>query len=114
MPEKRPLHRDPLATYDSLGRKEPRRAGGLIELMRGMPWLMGAFDKEVPSEFFQVDGDSAVVACPCKTEDPPVVPFNVATRCDGDGCGRWFFFDSNRVRVAREPAETDLQTSVVD
>lgn len=109
--DERPFHRDPLATYDALGRKQPKRAGGVIELLRGMPWLMGRFSREVPPEFYVMDGDSVVVACPCKTEQPPSVPFNVATRCEGEGCGRWFFFDGDRVRVAREP---DLQTQVVD
>lgn len=97
-----PFHRDPLATYDALGRKQPKRVG-LIEVLRALPWMMGVFERRVPPEFYALEGDVAVVACQCKTEQPPRVPFNVVTRCDGEGCGRWFFFDGDVVRVAREP-----------
>lgn len=103
---------DPLATYDALGRKQPKRLGFIEWALRPMPWLMRHFDKTVPSEFFAMDGDDAIIACPCGVDPPPRVPFNMPVRCEGEGCGRWFFFDRQTVRVATERAE--LQTSVVD
>ncbi len=98
--------RDPLATYDALGRKAPKTLG-LIELMRGLPWLLGAFDKEVPQEFVVVEVGVATVSCPCQPEVLPRVPFNIPVYCQGEGCRRWFFFDGIRVRVAREPGQPD-------
>ncbi len=98
---------DSLATYDALGRKQPKRLG-FVEHARRMPWLMRYFTKQVPGEFFIRVGDTAVIACPCKASDPRV-PINIVTRCDGDGCGRWFLFDGRNVRVAREPQVEDTE-----
>lgn len=68
-----------------------------------MPWALRAFQAEVPGEWFALDGDVAVIACPCKVDPPPAARFNVVTRCAGEGCGRWFFFNGSRVLVAKEP-----------
>lgn len=73
-------------------------------MLRTLPWLLQHFQAEVPGEFFAVDGNVATVACPCKVEPAPAVPFNVVTPCVGEDCRRWFFYDGSRVLVARERA----------
>lgn len=97
---------DPLATYDALYRKQPKKFGA-IEGFRALPWLIRYFTKKVPDDFWMLDRDCAVVACLCKTETPPVVPFNQLVECTGEGCGRWFFFDGVRVLVARNAEGSD-------
>ncbi len=106
---RKPLHRDPLATYDALGRKQPKGLG-LIELLRGVPGLLGVFDKVVPPEFYARENDAAIVTCSCGVPEKLTVPFNRPVHCEGVGCHRWFFYDTIRVRVAREP---DPPTEVV-
>lgn len=101
-----PIHPDPLARYDALGRKQLKRMG-FTEYLRAMPWLLGYFTKDVPGEMFMLDGEDAVVSCPCGVEPAPRVPFNQVVRCEGERCRRWFFFDGRRVRVARETAVVD-------
>lgn len=103
--DRRPFHRDPLATYDALGRKQPKQVG-FMEVLRGAPWLLGAFDREVPSEHWSkasgVERGEAMASVDCPCGSNPVVAFNVPMLCKG-GCRRWFFFDGARIRVAREP-----------
>lgn len=103
----RPVHRDPLAEYDHLNRKQLKRIG-FVEVLRTLPWLLRGFQAEVPGEFFAVDGNVATIACPCKADPPPAAPFNVVTRCEGEDCRRWFFYDGSRVLVARGPVDEDL------
>lgn len=99
-----PMDPDPLASYDALYRKQPKRLGA-VEGFRAVPWLLHYFDKEVPGSFWMLDGDEAVISCPCG--HTPYVPFNVLVECDGPDCGRCFFFDGNRVRVARNAEGSD-------
>jgi hypothetical protein len=109
----RPARRDPLAEYDLLFRKVPKRLG-FVEACRAVPGLFNRFQKRVPGEMFVLVGEDVVeVACPCGADPPPRVKFNVATPCDERAlekhppelrCDRWFFFDSREVRVAREAA----------
>lgn len=107
----RPWHRDPLASYDRLGRKQPKQLGGALESIRAFPGLIAVFDKKVPPRHYVRDGDghatAAVVTCPCKVSPPPRVPRNVFVRCKGSDCGRWFWFTGSEIRVATEPAGTD-------
>ncbi len=112
------VRRDPLATYDSLGRKQLKRVG-LIELMRGIPWLLAAFDKTVPPSYYEArpDGEphGVLLQCSCGATGL-VVPFNVPTPCGGESCRRWFFYDNSSLRSAREPEGEmrDPETPVVD
>lgn len=104
--------RDPLATYDALGRKQPKRVGGFHEFLRGHPWMLRNFPKTVPGEMFMLDGDMVVVACPCGIDPAPRVPFNRVTRCEGVDCRRWFWWNGMSVLVARPKPESE--TAVVD
>lgn len=105
----RPWHRDPLAEYDGLGRKQPKKLGGALETIRAFPGLISAFDKKVPSQHYVRDVDgvatAAVVTCPCKVVPPPRVPRNTFVRCEGPDCRRWFWFTGKEIRVAREPED---------
>lgn len=103
--------RDPLATYDALGRKQPKRLG-FQEFLRGHPWMLKNFPKTVPGEMFILDGNEVVIACPCKVDPAPRVPFNRVTLCTGQDCGRWFWWNGMSVLVARP--ETESETVVVD
>lgn len=98
---------------------------GAVEAFRVVPGLLAQFAKRVPGEFFLLDGDAAVVACPCGVDPPPRVPFNRILPCDTRAlevpplsrdprvpepeapplrCYRWFFFDGRNVRVMTDPS----------
>lgn len=64
-----------------------------------VPGLAGEFKLEIPGEFWNEDGDAAVVACPCGHE--PVCELAIPTECD---CDRFFLWTGDSVRVARYPA----------
>lgn len=120
--DERPWHRDPVAEYDGLGRKQPRVPGGAIQTFRSYPWILRHFNRVVPPEFFTLGEDDgvpiAVVACHCKVQPSPHVPFNTFVRCEGEDCRRWFWFTGKEIKVAREPEgyvhEADPWTAVVD
>lgn len=107
-----PIYRDPLAAYDALGRKQLKRQG-FVEHLRAFPCLLAPFTARVPDEMYMLDGSEVVVACPCGVDPPPRVPFNRVTRCEGEDCGRWFFWDLKRVRVATEPEYAAKRRTVV-
>jgi hypothetical protein len=115
--DERPWHRDPVANYDALGRKQPKTLGGAMETMRAFPSLALHFDKRVPADFFELDRDggpvAVVVKCPCKADPPPRIPVNSLVHCEGKGCGRWFWFTGKEIRVARDPSEAETPTPVV-
>lgn len=84
---------------------------------KAVPGLASNFSRKIPPEFWSLDGESAVVACPCGEE--PVIELGVATFCGGsdwidedrdrdderDGCGRAYLYDGQAVRVAFSPAK---------
>lgn len=76
---------------------EPRRLD-VAMMARAVPEVAGQFfqecAKQVPPEFWQLDGDEAIIACPCE-HDPHVGLQQLAT-CE---CGRMFVFDGDQVRV---------------
>lgn len=76
---------------------EPRRLNFAV-MARAAPGLAQQFmqepAKQVPSEFWQLDGDAAIIACPCEAD--PNVPVQQPVTCE---CGRMFVFDGDQVRV---------------
>ena len=88
--------------------REPRRVGFAM-LARAVPGLAAQFEippaKLVPPEFWQLDGEQAVIACPCGAE-PRIRPDGLT----GCGCGRLFAFDGRQIRSRLgEPVEEDDQ-----
>jgi hypothetical protein len=87
---------------------DPRRLD-LGMMCRAVPGLAAQIvenSKPVPGEFWQLDGDEAIIACPCKL-DACVAAQELQT-CE---CGRMFAFDGDQVRAipasffAEQPAE---------
>lgn len=95
-----PVNPDPLATYDALGRKVPKRLG-FLEVARGLPWIVGEFDKVVPPRFVthHENSTSVTVACVCGTA--VLCAFNRVTECPS--CSRDFVNFDATVRVAGTP-----------
>lgn len=89
---------------------EPRRLNFAM-MARHAPRIAQLFmedpGKQVPPEFWQPDGDEAIVACPCEQE--PKVPVQQLVTCE---CGRMFVFDGDQVRVL--PASFFAEARVVD
>lgn len=85
--------------------REPRRVGFTI-MARAVPGLGQQFAvppaKRVPGEFWQLEVDEAVVACPCGVE--PRVRLDGVVACE---CGRLFVFDGDEVRARPPVAEED-------
>lgn len=69
-----------------------------LTFARAVPGLLAQFTATVPGEFWTVDSETAVVACPCG--ETPNVPFNSIRDC---GCERIFAFTGREVRVANSP-----------
>lgn|SRR3954447_18951963 len=102
-PRERPVDLDPLRTYDRLDRNQPRRLGFMELVVRPFPWILRAFRGRVPDNFIaQVDDGEVEVPCVCKAVT--LIPFNIATPCEGN-CGRWFWYFAGSVRVAYESPE---------
>lgn len=81
-------------------RSEPRRIG--IDLaFRRFEGFAALFERQVPSEFWTIEGFSAVVACPCGVEEPPKVRTAQTATCE---CGRSYLYTGETVRVAFSPA----------
>lgn len=96
-----PIEYDPLRVYDALGRNQPRRLGFMETVVRPFPWLLAMFTGRVPDEMVATIGDG-VVEVPCTCKATTVVPYNVATECEG-GCGRYFWHIGPNVRVGYDP-----------
>lgn len=93
------------ADYRRIGHRNEPRVLNLLDYnhaTQGM--LLGVFDREVPAEFWSLDGVTAVVSCPCG--ETPLVPVAVPRSCEGEDCGRAFLFTGRVVRVAFSPAKT--------
>lgn len=80
----------------------PRRLGlrGLLGSPAVRSGVAENFQTEIPHEFWQPDGDDALVSCPCG--ETPVVGRELLAECD---CGRWFLFTGAAVWVWRPPAD---------
>lgn len=81
--------------------REPRRLTSAF-LLSTVPHYLAPFQREVPGEFWNIDGDHAIVACPCKVDPPPEVPLGGTRECAGEGCGRWYLATRNTVLCANE------------
>jgi hypothetical protein len=93
---------------------EPKRLS-FLTFAKVVPGLASVFSRKIPPEFWSLDGNAAVIACPCGEE--PVAILGVATFCGGtdwidedrerdderDGCGRAYLYDGQVVRVAFSP-----------
>lgn len=88
-------------------RRFPRRLTSAF-LLGTVPHYLAPFQREVPGNFWNVDGDHVVVACPCKVDPPPEIPFGHARECHGEDCGRWYLATPNSVLAAN--AETIAAT----
>lgn len=93
-----PVRFDPLARYDALYRKQPKRIG-FMEVVRAVPALLAQFPGRVPSERWKVldDDDQAVFDCVCGeiVHAPP----NALTDCVG--CERSFAFVGSQILVSK-------------
>lgn len=87
--------------------KEPRRMTSAF-LLSTVPHYLAPFQREVPGQFWWVEGEQVVVACPCKVDPSPSIPFGHARECPGEDCGRWYLVTPNVVLCAN--AETIAAT----
>lgn len=93
-----PLHPDPAATYDALGRKQPQRLGFMV-MARAIPGFAALFSGRVPDGMYAlVEGDVVEVLCVCKPPEPLRCHLWTPTPC---ACDRWFVYTGADVRVAR-------------
>lgn len=91
-----PVNPDPLATFDALGRKQPKRLG-FMEVVRGLPWAMRERTGEVPGEMIARVGDDEVeIPCVCKATT--IATHNRLVECEG-ACGRSFWSIAGKVYV---------------
>lgn len=92
-------------------RRRPPRIGHHSDLRRlnvatfaALPGFWDQFTGPIPAEFWQQDvddeGDVAVIACPCKPEDDPVVHLGSLKEC---ACERVYAFTGRNVYVANSP-----------
>lgn len=87
--------------------REPRRLTSAF-LLSTVPHYLAPFQREVPGQFWTLEGDHAVVACPCKVDPPPMVPLGGTRECPGESCGRWYL--ATRKTVLAANAETMAAT----
>jgi hypothetical protein len=93
---------------DRLGRKDPRI------LMSGLPGVAmmaswGVRVRKVPAAFWSLDGNAAVVSCPCGGSPQPVA-LEPVVDCE---CGRFFFFDGQDVWAFATPStESDPEEEI--
>ena len=99
-----PVHFDPAASYDALGRKQPQRLGFMV-MARAIPGFAAQFAGRVPDNMYaQMEDDVVEVLCVCKPERPPRCHLMLPTPCV---CGRWFVYTGGDVRVARVADQPD-------
>lgn len=98
------LRRDPVAEYDvAVGKLlKPIR---FMEVARSLPWLLRHFTGRVPDDMVaRVSDDAVEVPCTCPGKPVTLVPWNVATPCNGT-CGRYFWLIAGGVRVGYQPED---------
>lgn len=94
--------------------KEPRRLTSAF-LLSTVPQFLAPFQREVPGEFWTLDGDHVVVSCPCRVDPAPAVPLGGTLECPGEDCGRWYLATNRALLCANaetmaatlEPAEAE-------
>lgn len=101
------LPRDPFATYDRLGRKQPQQLGWMT-FFRRWPGLLDAF-RPVPNQAVDFSQDAPVVDCPCDPIRKVVTEIGSLVSCEG--CNRSYFGLPTRVLVTYdvgvEPEDAD-------
>lgn len=96
---------------DRLDRRDLRPVlGGLSASTLMASW--GVRLREVPGDYWNLDDQTAVIACPCG-ESPMALALAPLTECS---CGRFFFFDASNVWVLGSPTppEPENETPVVN
>jgi hypothetical protein len=94
--------------------REPRRLTSAF-LLSTVPQFLAPFQREVPGEFWSLEGEQVVVSCPCGVDPAPAVPLGGTLECPGEDCGRWYLATRNTLLCANEetmaatlePAETE-------
>jgi hypothetical protein len=89
---------------DRLNRKDLKR------ILTGVPGAdivaqWGVRIREVPGDYWSLDDQTAVIACPCG-ETPAALALSALTEC---ACGRFFFFDGSNVWALGAPADAAAQ-----
>jgi hypothetical protein len=109
--------RDEERRREELGRgyvSEPKRLS-FLSFAKVVPGLASVFSRKIPPEFWSLDTNTAIIACPCG--ETALGELGVATFCgasdwinedrerddERDGCGRAYLFDGQAVRVAFSP-----------
>lgn len=95
---------DPLATYDALGRKAPKRLFGFLEVCRAVPGFLGQFPGRVPGDRWIPDADGSRAIFDCVCGEVVEANFNQIEDCPG-ACGRTFAYVGREVCVRREPED---------
>lgn len=89
-------------------KQRPLRPMGAAAIYRGIPGLGSLFTGRVPPEFFtQTSAELLTVCCPCGGEH------EVGLRGfpHAGGCGRYFMYDGEEVRVAFTPEPEAVEPS---
>jgi hypothetical protein len=93
---------------------EPKRLS-FLACANAAPGLASIFSRKIPPEFWSLDTNTAIIACPCG--ETAMGELGVATFCgssdwidedrerddERDGCGRAYLYDGQAVRVAFSP-----------
>lgn len=109
----RPEFASTVPDVDRLGREEKGHwLGGLTYARLVAEWGVGV--REVPSDFWALDVTDdgfpcAMIACPCGST-PSTETLGPILACEGDGCGRYFFFDGQAVWVFNSPTQPTAPT----
>jgi hypothetical protein len=100
-----PVNPDPLAYYDFLWRKQPKRLG-FLDFCRAIPGFVGQFPGRVPVERLTIDqpGDQAIFECVCG--EVVYATLNRMEDCPG-ACGRIFAFTGEGVCVRGGPEKVE-------
>lgn len=91
--------------YEARPGQRPLRRFSAITWTQAMwPDFIKLFTGTVPADFWTIEEEMAVVACPCGAE--PQVEQNQLAICDGEECGRVFLRLGEEIKVAKfDPAE---------
>lgn len=94
------------AAREAREEKERRRIGSrsglrkldFLTMARAVPGLAEQFAKKIPSEFWTLDDQTAIVSCPCG--ETPESEVGVPSSCS---CDRIYLYDGEAVRVTYAP-----------
>jgi hypothetical protein len=106
-----PVNPDPLASYDALWRKQPKRLG-FLEFCRAIPGFVGQFPGRVPEDRITLDHKDGQAIFECVCGEVVYAPVNHIEACHG-ACGRTFAFTGREVCVRREEEEAPAEESEV-